>query len=122
MRAGRDSGKSSRRFTMNADYMLAYGVVWRKTADPEAGWELVEGLESRDPALRVLAQTLLVQSGENSMGLLESALAAGVVNPNVAGPCMAEILRIRHAKRLTGQRMNEHCTDASLRWELTQLD
>ena len=107
---------------MNADYMLACGVVWRKSADPEAGWELLEGLESRDPALRVLAHTLLVESGDNSIGLLESALAAGVVNPDVAGPCMAEILRIRYAKPVTGQRMNEHCTNASLHWELAQLD
>src|ERR1035437_4663609 len=107
---------------MDVDYMLACGVVWRKTADPEAGWELVKGLESRDPKLRLLAQTLLVESGDNSMGLLESALASGVVNPNVAGPCMAEILRIRHAKQMTGQRMSEHGTDASLRWEVTQLD
>ena len=107
---------------MNADYMLACGVVWRKTADPEARWELVEGLESRDPALRVLAQTLLVESGDKSMGLLESALAAGVVNPDVSGPCMAEILRIRYAQCMTGQRGNEHCTDGSPRWELMQLD
>jgi len=27
---------------MNPDYMLACGIVWRKTADPEAGWELVK--------------------------------------------------------------------------------
>ena len=80
---------------MNADYMLACGIVWRKTADPEAGWDLVEGLESRDPEVRVLAQTLLVESGENSMGLLESALALGIVDPDVAGPCMAEIFRSR---------------------------
>ena len=32
---------------MDADYMLACGVVWRKTADPEAGWDLVDGLKSR---------------------------------------------------------------------------
>lgn len=107
---------------MNADYMLACGVVWRKTADPEAGRELVEGLESRDPALRVLAQALLVESGEISMGLLEEALATGAVNFDRAGPCMAEILRIRHAKQMTAPKMNGHCTKASLRWELTHLD
>lgn len=107
---------------MNADHMLACGVVWRKSADPEAGWELVEGLESRDPALRVLAHTLLVESGDNSMGLLESALAAGFVDPDVAGPCMAEILRIQYAKRVTGQRMSEHCANASFHGERTQLD
>ena len=88
---------------MNPDYMLACGIVWRKTPDPEAGWELVEGLESGDPQLRLLAQTLLVESGEDSMGLLESAVAAGAVNPDAVGPCMAEILRIRYAKQATGQ-------------------
>jgi hypothetical protein len=107
---------------MNADHMLACGIVWRKTADPEAGWELLEGLESRDPGLRFLAQTLLVDSGESSMGLLESALAAGVVNPNVAGPCMAEILRIRHAKQSAGHRVDVPGTDGRLRWEVTHLD
>ncbi|MGC2475689.1 MAG: hypothetical protein WA485_15210 [Candidatus Sulfotelmatobacter sp.] len=107
---------------MDIDYVLACGIVWRKTADPEAGWELVEGLESEDPQLRLLAQTLLVESGESSMGLLENALAAGVVNADVAGPCMAEILRIQHVKQLRVQPMNEHCVDASLRFEVTHLD
>jgi hypothetical protein len=108
--------------TMNADYILACGIVWRRTADPEAGWDLVEGLESRDPELRLLARTFLVESGESSIGLLESALVAGIVDPDVAGPCMAEILRIRHAKQMTRQPVNEHCTGASLRWEVTHSD
>jgi len=104
---------------MNTDYVLACGIVWRRTGDPEAGWDLVDGLRSRDPEVRVLAQTLLVETGESSMKLLESALAVGIVDPEVAGPCMAEILRIRHAKPVTGQRILEHCGDASLRWEVT---
>lgn len=87
---------------MNPDYMLACGIVWRKAADPEAGFELVEGLEAGDPQLRLLAQTLLVESGEDSIGLLESALAAGVVSADAAGPCMAEILRNRYV-RVTGR-------------------
>ena len=107
---------------MTTDHIFACGVVWLKTADPEAGWDLVEGLESKDPQLRLLAQSLLVESGESSMGLLESALAAGVVNPEVAGPCMAEILRIRRAKQITGHRRNEPCTDGSFRQEVTCLD
>jgi hypothetical protein len=107
---------------MNTDYMLACGVVWRRTADPEAGWDLVDGLKSRDLEVRLLAQTLLVESGESSMGLLESALAVGIVDPDVAGPCMAEILRIRHAKQLTRPPANQHCTEAPLRWEVTHLD
>jgi hypothetical protein len=108
----REQLKSLRRFTMEVDYMLACGILWRTTADPEAGWELVEGLESRDPELRLLAQSLLVESGENSMGLLESALVAGAVNPDLAGPCMAEILRSRQAKPMTAQPMIQHYVDA----------
>jgi len=107
---------------MNADHVLACGVVWGKTADPEAGWDLVDGLKSRDPEVRLLAQTLLVESGESSLGLLESALAVGIVEPDIAGPCMAEILRVRQAKQLTRPPVNEHCTGALLRWEVTHFD
>ncbi|HYM74356.1 MAG TPA: hypothetical protein VE377_00130 [Candidatus Dormibacteraeota bacterium] len=104
---------------MNTDYVLACGVVWRRTGDPEAGWDLVDGLKSRDPEVRVLAQTLLVENGESSMGLLERALSVGIVDPDEAGPCMAEILRVRHAKPVTGQRILRHCGDAPLRREMT---
>jgi len=107
---------------MTAVYMLACGVVWRATADPEAGWDLVDGLKSCDPEVRLLAQTLLIESGESSMGLLESALSVGIVDPDVAGPCMAEILRIRYAKQLTRPPVTEHCTGAPLCWEVKHFD
>lgn len=77
---------------MDVDYMLACAIVWRSTADPVAGWELIEGLESKDPCIQEIAKTILVQCGEPSMNLLESAVAAGIVSPDSAGPCMAEIL------------------------------
>lgn len=99
---------------MDTNYMLACGIVWRKTADPEAGWELVEGLASRDPRLRLLAQTLLVENGEDSMCLLESAVAAGVVSPDAAGPCMAEILRSGQARQTGGNPIKQHSVDVSL--------
>jgi hypothetical protein len=83
---------------MNPEYMIACGIVWRKTADPEAGLELVDGLESPDPRVRALAQALLIDGAESSMCLLESALAAGVVSPEAAGRCMAEIFRGGQAK------------------------
>jgi len=88
---------------MNASFMLACGIVWQRTADPEAGWELVEGLESADPCLRLLAQSLLVENGEHSMDLLESAIAAGIVRPEAAGPCMAEIVRGRQDRQMRGE-------------------
>lgn len=78
---------------MEADYIVACGVIWRKTQDPVAGSELVEGLQSEDQEIRLLAQTILAESGEGSMSLLESAVANGVVSPEFAGPCMAAILR-----------------------------
>ena len=77
---------------MNVDYMLACGIVWRRTADPVAGWGLIEGLASKDPCIQEIAKTILVQCGESSMSLLESAVAAGMVSPDSAAPCMAEIL------------------------------
>ncbi len=78
---------------MDPNYVLTCGVVWERTADPEAGSELVEALGSPDPRLRLLAQLLLVENGSDSMDLLEGAVAKGTVSPEAAGPCMAEILR-----------------------------
>jgi hypothetical protein len=97
---------------MDALYMITCGIVWRKTADPEAGWELVAALGSTDPQLRLLAQTLLVESGEDAMSLLESALKMGAVSPQAAAPCMTEILRVAHGKQGTERSTSEHCTDA----------
>ena len=78
---------------MEADYIVACGVVWRKTMDPAAGSELIEGLQCEDEEIRILAQTILAESGDVSMSLLESAVASGMVNPEFAGPCIAAILR-----------------------------
>ena len=78
---------------MDANYMLACGIVWRKTADPDAGWRLVEALASPDPELRQFARDMLVQRRDNAMTLLEDAISAGVLTPEMAGPCMVELLR-----------------------------
>jgi hypothetical protein len=96
---------------MDSVYMLACGIVWRKTADPDAGWELVEGLESSDPCLRLLARSLLVENGEQSMDLLESAVATGKVSPQVAGPLMAEILQSGEATTIGGKAVQQHLGD-----------
>ena len=91
---------------MESEYILACGIVWRKTADPVAGQELVEALESDDQEVRMLAQSLLAECGEASMSLLENAVAAGALHPELAGPCMAEILRTR---KLTVNDWIGHC-------------
>ena len=49
------------------NYMLACGIVWSKTADPGAGWELVEALASPDPELRQFAREMLIHRRDNAM-------------------------------------------------------
>ena len=83
---------------MNPDYMLACGIVWRKTADLEAGLELIEGLASPDMAVRAMARVLLIEGNEDSMRLLESGLASGLVSPEAASECMTEILLKRRTE------------------------
>lgn len=97
---------------MDANYMLACGIVWRKTADPEAGWELVEALQSPDARLRSLAQSFLVETGEDSMDLLEGAVAGGILSPEVAGPCMAEILSNGRARQTPRKAVKKHLGNA----------
>ena len=80
---------------MDVDYMLVCGYIWRKTSDPVVGWELIKGLNSRDPFLREIAKDILVGCGKASMNLLESAFAAGSVTPDSGASCMMEIFRAR---------------------------
>ena len=83
---------------MNPDYLLACAIVWRTTTDAEAGLELLEGLDSADPNVRALSRALLIDDEDNSLRLLEGALVAGVVSPEAAGGCIADILWNRQNK------------------------
>ena len=83
--------------------MLACGIVWQKTADPEAGLELLEGLKSPDVDIRTLAQAFLVEGADASIGLLEDALSDGAVSPEAVSACMTEILRNRQRNRTKTQ-------------------
>lgn len=78
---------------MDTQYMLACGIVWAKTADPDAGWELAGALASPNPDLRLFARDMLVQRRDSAMALLEEAVGAGALTPEAAGPCMVELLR-----------------------------
>ncbi len=100
---------------MDANYVLACGIVWYKTADAEAGSELVEALQSPDPCVRRLAHTLLAEAGEQSMGLLESALTNGDLCTQIAGPCMAEILHRLQVRQTDGQTVQERLTGIAFR-------
>ena len=73
--------------------MVACGIIWRNTADVDAGWELVAALGSPDPGLRQIARQMLVERRDNAMALLEAAITAGILTPEAAWPCMGELLR-----------------------------
>ena len=78
---------------MTGDYVIACALIWRSTADDDAAQELLCALESADSNLKAIAEAFLVECGEESMWLLEDAVAEGCLSPAFAGPCMAEILR-----------------------------
>jgi hypothetical protein len=78
---------------MEALCMVACGIVWRNTADEDAGWELVTALGSPDPELRQIARQMLAEQRDNAMELLEAAITAGILTPEAAWPCMGEMLR-----------------------------
>lgn len=78
---------------MDASYSLACGIVWQKTADPDAGWELVHALGCPDEGVRKLARHMLVQRRTDAIALLEEGITAGIVRPDIAGPCIVELLR-----------------------------
>lgn len=73
--------------------VMACGIIWRNTADLDAGRELVAALGSADPGLRQIAREMLVERREHAMALLEEAVVDGLLTPEVAGPCMGELLR-----------------------------
>ena len=78
---------------MHSDQTVSLAVWWSNSTDDDGGQELLRGLASVDPTERLLAEAWLVENGQESMDFLEHAIAAGAVNPQRVGPCMAEILR-----------------------------
>jgi len=98
---------------MDANDKLACEIVWREAVDSEPGWELVEALECPDPCVRFLVQRLLVENGDRSMDLLERAVVAGAVRPQVAGPCMDKILGSRQARETVGRTIMRYWVDVS---------
>ena len=55
---------------MDATDLLLFGFVWAQTRRQEAGLELVRALESDDPELQAIAQTMLEQAGECSQEMI----------------------------------------------------
>ncbi len=66
--------------------MLACGIVWSKTADPDAGWELVKALASPDPELRQFTRDMLMHRRDNAMHSLRALLAQAFSLPKWRDP------------------------------------
>ena len=78
---------------MDLPYLTLCGVTWCSTEDLDAGWELIEGLHSANPELKILAEWMLIRAGAPSLGLVEQALGLGLLRASEAGPCMTTLLR-----------------------------
>lgn len=98
---------------MDSLYVIACGIVWAKTDDPEAGEELVLALGSDDEEERCVAQVLLAEAGPSSIRLLERALTAGRIKPQQALPCMQKLMQ-----RYQTQTVNAWCAAIPERNEL----
>ncbi len=72
--------------------LLIYGSLWRNSAHPQAGWELIRSLGSADPRARAIAQELLVDAGPQSIELLQVAVASGAATGKDAADCIAAFL------------------------------
>ena len=64
---------------MDLRYVFACGIVWRYTADPEAGWELLRALRDEDRDVQELAALILADKTQDTSSLLNAALAGGAV-------------------------------------------
>ncbi|HZQ68860.1 MAG TPA: hypothetical protein VFA68_10115 [Terriglobales bacterium] len=71
---------------MDTNYVFMCGMVWCQFGEQEAGRELIAALQSTDPALRILARTMLDQA-RGSKELLGQALADRTISPADAGLC-----------------------------------
>lgn len=78
---------------MDILYLTSCGVTWCNTEDLDAGWELIEGLHSANPELKILAEWMLIRAGAPSLGLVEQALGLGLLRASEAGHCMTTLLR-----------------------------
>jgi hypothetical protein len=77
---------------MDPIYLLACGIVWRKTGDEGAGRELIVALSDHDVNIRFLSERLLVAAGPVSLRLLESAVASGELDRLAGAQCILEVL------------------------------
>jgi hypothetical protein len=77
---------------MDLRYVFACGIVWRYTADAEAGWELIRALADWDGDVQELAAMMLADEPRTSMDLLNAAVAAGAISGADAAEAFAALV------------------------------
>ena len=65
---------------MDLRYVFACGIVWRYTAEPDAGWELIRALRDDDQDVQDLAALMLADNSQDSPSLLNAAIAGGAIS------------------------------------------
>lgn len=71
---------------MDANYVFMCGMVWSQFGEQEAGQELISALQSSDPAVRILARTML-EHAQGSKELIGQALVDRTISPEDAELC-----------------------------------
>lgn len=67
-------------------------MVWCRSGEKDAGWELVRALNDADSEIREIASSALVEAGPPSLSLIEAALTLKEITPEQAAPCLLQIL------------------------------
>ena len=73
-------------------FTYACAVVWCRSGEKDAGWELVRALNDGDGEIREIASCALADAGPRSLGLIEAALTLKQITPEQAAPCLLSIL------------------------------
>lgn len=77
---------------MDLRYVFACGIVWRYTADPEAGWELIRALRDDDQDVQDLAALMLADKSQEASSLLNAAIAGGAISGKDAAEVFGSML------------------------------
>ena len=77
---------------MESGFVYACGILWCRTREEDAAWELVRALKSSDQEIRDMARIALTEGGAESLSFLEMALSTNQITPEQAAPCLLDIL------------------------------
>ncbi len=77
---------------MKSAFTYACAVVWCRSGEKDAGWELITALSDVECEVREIATSALSEAGPRSLSLIEAALTIKKITPEQAAPCLLSIL------------------------------